>query len=192
MNIDLLSLSGHKIYGPKGIGALYMRKGLRLENFLHGGRHERDRRGGTENVSGVVGLAKAASLCAQRMESDMARLTDLTETFYTKITHEIPGVQLNGHATKRLPGLVNISFDGVESDTLVLSLDLMGIAVSNGSACASGSVEPSHVIRALHKSRDAARSAIRFSFGRNNDLKDVEVIVAALKEILTRLRRLQK
>jgi len=192
MNVDLLSLSGHKIYGPKGIGALYIRKGLKLEKLLHGGRHERDRRAGTENVTGAVGLGKAAEICAGRMEQDLSHARSLSESFYSQLTDTVAGVALNGDAKHRLPNIVNVSFDGVESDSLLLSLDLQGIAASNGSACTSGIVEPSHVITALGLPRNLAQSAIRFSFGRGNTEADIEYTVAALQSIVQRLRKLRR
>ncbi|MFQ5707569.1 MAG: cysteine desulfurase NifS [bacterium] len=188
LNVDLLSLSGHKIYGPKGIGALYIRKGLKIEKFLHGGKHERDRRAGTENVPAAVGLGKAAAICQQRLETDLGRLRDLSEALYTRIAQAVPGVHLNGHPTRRVPGIVNLSFDGVQSESLLMSLDLEGIAVSNGSACTSGSVEPSHVLKALKLSKNLADSAIRLSLGRGNTEEEVDVTVAALKTIVERLR----
>ena len=192
MNVDLLSLSGHKIYGPKGIGALYIRKGLLIEKFLHGGKHERDRRAGTENVAAAVGLGKAAEICQKRMEGDMGKLRNLSDELYAKIAQNIPDVYLNGHTTRRVPGILNLSFDGVESDSLLLSLDLKGIAVSNGSACSSGSIEPSHVLKALGLPKNLANSAIRFSLGRENATEEIDITVEALKEIIERLRGLKK
>lgn len=192
LNIALLTISGHKIYGPKGIGALYMRRGLKLEKFLHGGRHERDRRAGTENVSAAVGLGKAAQLCSQRMEEDMGQQRHLSEHLYNKITETLDGVYLNGHQSRRVPGIVNISFDGTESDSMVLSLDLKGIAVSNGSACTSGVVEPSHVLKALGLPKNLAISAIRFSLGRGTTVEEIDYTVEALQEVVQRLRRLKK
>lgn len=192
LDVDLLSLSGHKIYGPKGIGALYIRRGLQLEKFLHGGRHERDRRAGTENVPGAVGLGKAAEICRQRMEADLAHLRALAQELQSQIEETIPGVRLNGHPTQRVPGILNFSFEGVESDSLLLSLDLKGVAVSNGSACTSGTVEPSHVIKALGLGNHLANSAIRFSLGRGNTSEEIDRAVTALQEVLERLRRLRR
>lgn len=192
MNIDLLSVSAHKVYGPKGIGALYIRQGLKLEKLLHGGRHERDRRAGTENVAAAVGFAKAVAICRQRMESDRAHMRELSELLQTRIREEIPGTRVNGHPAQRLPGILNVSFEGVESDSLLLSLDLKGIAASNGSACTSGIVEPSHVILALGLPKAMAQSAIRFSLGRENTREDIEYTVDALREILARLRKLRR
>lgn len=192
MNIDLLSLSGHKLYGPKGIGALYMRQGLQLDKLLHGGKHERDRRAGTENVPAAVGLGKAAEICSQRMEEDIGKLRSLRDELFRKVTAAISGVHLNGHKTKRHPGILNLSFEGVASDSLLLSLDLKGIAVSNGSACTSGTIEPSHVLRAMGLPKDLTNSAIRFSFGRQNSSREIDEVVEALGEILARLRKLKR
>ncbi|MFQ5641710.1 MAG: cysteine desulfurase NifS [bacterium] len=192
MNVDMLSLSGHKFYGPKGIGALYMRRGLQIEKILHGGRHERDRRAGTENVSGAVGLGKAAEICQNRMESDLALFRKLGERLQTTLQQTLSGVHFNGHERHRLPGILNFSFEGAESDSLMLSLDLKGIAVSNGSACTSGTVEPSHVLRALGLPNNLANSAIRFSLGRGNTSEEIDLTVEALKEILERLRGLKR
>ena len=189
MNIDLLSLSGHKIYGPKGVGALYIRKGLRLEKCFHGGSHERDRRAGTENIPGAVGLGKAVGICKERLEADLTRLKMLSEEFQAKVSQTITDVHLNGHPTNRFPAIVNLSFAGVPSDSLLLSLDLKGIAVSGGSACSSGTVEASHVLTALRGPKSLARSALRFSLGRNNTSEEVERTVEALREIVARLRR---
>lgn len=192
LNVDLLSLSGHKFYGPKGIGALYIRRGLQIEKSLHGGRHERDRRAGTENVPGAVGLGRAAQICRERMELDLAHFRSLAKELCEKLNRGLSGVHLNSHKSHRLPGILNFSFDGVESDSLLLSLDLKGIAVSNGSACTSGTVEPSHVLKALGVPNNLANSAIRFSLGRGNTSEEIDYTVEALKEILGRLRGLKR
>ena len=192
MNIDLLSLSAHKIYGPKGVGALYLRQGIQLDKLLHGGKHERDRRAGTENVPMAVGLGKAAEICGSRMEQEMGQLRSLRDVLYEEISGRIGGVRLNGHEKKRLPGILNVSFDGIEGDALLLSFDLAGIAVSNGSACTSGTVEPSYVLKAMGLPRGAASSAIRFSFGRQNTAEEIDQTVDALDEILARLRKLRR
>ncbi|MFQ5602512.1 MAG: cysteine desulfurase family protein [bacterium] len=191
LNVDLLSFSSHKIYGPKGIGALYLRRGTKIEKLLHGGRHERDRRSGTENVPAAVGFGTAAEICRERLAEDMNHLCHLGRELIAKITQQLPGVRLNGHPEKRLPGIVNFSFAGVESDSLMLSLDLEGIAVSNGSACSSGSVEASHVLQAMGLSQDLNRSAIRFSLGRGNTSEDIDRTVDALTRIVQRLRALK-
>ncbi|MFQ5825087.1 MAG: cysteine desulfurase NifS [bacterium] len=192
MNVDLLSLSGHKIYGPKGIGALFIRRGVQIDKFFHGGKHERDRRAGTENVPAAVGLGKAAEICQNRMEKDFGYLRNLSNKLYSKISKTIPEVFLNGHPSRRVPGILNLSFEGVESESLLLNLDLKGIAVSNGSACSSGSVEPSHVLKALGLPKNLANSAIRFSLGRENTSEEIDLTVDALKEIVERLRGLNR
>jgi len=190
--VDLLTLSGHKLYGPKGIGAVYMRQGLRLDKLLHGGKHERDRRAGTENVAGAVGLGKASELAAQRMSEDTVHLQKLRDALTKGIEDTIAGVHFNGHDTDFHPGILNVSFEGVPSDSLLLSLDLKGIAVSNGSACTSGTVEPSHVLKAMGLQGSLANSALRFSFGRGNTFEEIEVTLAALAEIVQRLRKLRR
>ncbi|MCH8871910.1 cysteine desulfurase NifS [candidate division KSB1 bacterium] len=192
MNIDLLSISGHKIYGPKGIGALYIRRGIQIEKIMHGGKHERDRRAGTENIPGAVGLGKAAEICSRSMQEDREKLTELSDDLHLKISQTFPEVYLNGHETQRLPGILNVSFAGAESDSLLLSLDLKGIAVSNGSACSSGTIEPSHVLKALKLPKGLATSSIRFSLGRGNTSDEIDFTVEALQEIVSRLRGLKK
>lgn len=192
MNLDLLSLSGHKFYGPKGMGALYMRQGLQIEKFFHGGSHERDRRAGTENVPAAVGLGKAAEICRNRLESDWGKLKQLGEEFHRKVTGKISGVSLNGHSTERFPGILNFSFEGTVSDSMLLSLDLKGLAVSNGSACTSGMVEPSHVLSAMGLPKQSAQSAIRFSLGRSNTSEDIDKTIEALQEIVARLRGMKR
>lgn len=192
MNVDMLSISGHKIYGPKGIGALYIRREVQINKYMHGGKHERDRRAGTENIPGAVGLGKAAEICGQSMEADSEKLNKLSDDLYLKISQTLPKVHLNGHEAQRVPGILNLSFDGAESDSLLLSLDLNGIAVSNGSACSSGTIEPSHVLKALGLPKNLANSAIRFSLGRENTSEELDSTVEALQEIVERLRGLGK
>ena len=192
MNIDMLSISGHKIYGPKGIGALYIRRGIQIEKIMHGGKHEHDRRAGTENIPGAVGLGKAAEICSRSMEKDRVKLTELRDDLQRKISDILPEVHLNGHETKRLPGILNMSFPGAASDSLLLSLDLKGIAVSNGSACSSGTIEPSHVLKGLKLPKNLANSAIRFSLGKENTPEEIDVTVGVLQEIVSRLRGLKK
>jgi len=184
MPIDLLSASSHKIYGPKGIGFLFVRKGVRLAPLLHGGGHERRRRAGTENVPAIVGFGKAAEVCAASMESEAARLRQLTGRLVEGVLGGIPGVSLNGHPSDRLPGLVNFAIEGVENESLLMSLDLKGIAASNGAACTSGSLEPSHVMRVLGQ----RHAAVRFSLGRSNTEDEVDYVVESLVEIVGRLR----
>jgi cysteine desulfurase len=192
MNIDLLSLSAHKFYGPKGVGALFMRRGLQLDKLIHGGHQERDRRAGTENVAGVVGLGKAAELCQQRMEEDERRLAKLSGDLYSKLKQSIGSVYLNGHESQRLPGTLNLSFDGVSNDSLMQNLDLKGIAVSGGSACNSGMAEASHVLNAMGLPMNLILSAVRFSLGRDNNEEDIDYAVEVLTEVVERLRTVKK
>ena len=187
-NLDMFSISGHKIYGPKGVGAIYVRKGTRIAAWSHGGHHERSRRAGTENVPDIVGLAKAVEIAGRDMEKQSRHLKNLTEAFYRKVTQVIPDVLLNGHLEKRIPGTLNLSFKAVEGESIILSLDLKGVAVSTGSACASGSLEPSHVLSAMGVAPEIAQAAIRFSFGRENTMEDVDYLVGILPEIVNRLR----
>ena len=188
LNVDMLSMSGHKIYGPKGVGAIYIRKGTRITSWSHGGSHERSRRAGTENVPGIVGLAKTVEIAQRDMEQQSQQMKNLTEAFYQKVTHAIPDVILNGHLEKRIPNTLNLSFKAVEGESIILSLDLKGVAVASGSACTSGTLEPSHVLSAMGISPEIAQGAIRFSFGRENTMEDVEYIVGILPEIVSRLR----
>ncbi len=187
-NLDMLSISGHKIYGPKGVGAIYIRKGTRIAAWSHGGHHERSRRAGTENVPGIVGLAKAVEIAGRDIEGQSRHLRNLTEAFYRKLTQAVPDVILNGHLEKRIPSTLNLSFKAVEGESIILSLDLKGVAVSTGSACASGSLEPSHVLSAMGVAPEIAQAAIRFSFGRDNSMEDVDYVVGILPEIVNRLR----
>jgi cysteine desulfurase len=188
LDVDMLSMSGHKIYGPKGVGAIYIKKGTRVTSWSHGGSHERSRRAGTENVPGIVGLAKAVEIAYRDMEEQSQHLKNLTETFYQKLTQTISNVILNGHMEKRIPNTLNLSFKAVEGESIILSLDLKGVAVASGSACTSGTLEPSHVLSAMGISPEIAQGAIRFSFGRDNTMEDVDYVVEILPEIVSRLR----
>ena len=180
--VDLLSLSAHKFYGPKGTGMLYCRRGVKLQPLLFGGSHENERRAGTENVAGIVGLARA-------MELPATDLFALTEQLASGILEKIPGAHRNGHATLRTGNTVNFSFAGCEMSGLLLGLDLEGVAVSSGSACAVGSPEPSHVLTAMGLPKELARAAVRFSFGKDSVPVDVPEILAALVRVVTRLRQ---
>jgi cysteine desulfurase len=184
--VSLLSLSGHKFYGPKGLGALFVRRGVKLQPILFGGHQERERRAGTENVAGIVGLGKAAELIMASQAAESERLRALSENFWQQVQKIFPSAALNGHPESRLPAVLNISFPGFESTALLMSLDLQGIAVSNGSACSSGSVEVSHVLRAMKLSRERAVSALRFSFGKYTTAAEVETTLQALAKILQR------
>lgn len=188
LNVDLLSLSGHKIYGPKGIGALFIRKGTKIEPLIHGGHHERNRRAGTENVPAIVGLGKAVEVVAQKMEEESQHLINLRNKLWKGIKEKIDYVKLNGHPERRLPNTLNVSFEFVEGESMILNLDLKGIAVSTGSACTSGSLEPSHVLRAMKVEPAIAQGSIRFSLGKGNTEEDIEYVLEVLPEIVFRLR----
>lgn len=188
LNVDMLSLSGHKIYGPKGIGAIYIRKGVRITPWSHGGHHERSRRAGTENIPGIIGFAKAAEVAFRELDDQNRHLKNLTETFYRKLVETVPDVILNGDLNSRAVNTLNLSFKGVEGESIILSLDLKGVAVASGSACTSGTLEPSHVLSAMGIAPEIAQGAIRFSFGRNNTIEDVEYVTSIIPEIVNRLR----
>lgn len=188
MRADLLSLSGHKIYGPKGVGAIYIRKGVEIEPTAHGGHHENDVRSGTENTVGIVGMGMAAELAAEERESEFRHLSEMRDALEARIRVEIEGVRVNGHPQRRLPGTLNVSFPGAEGESLIMSLDLEGIAVSTGSACTSGAIEPSHVLLALGRDPRTALGSVRFSFGRDNTMGDVDYVMSRLPGIVSRLR----
>jgi cysteine desulfurase len=187
-NVDMLSISSHKIYGPKGVGTIFIRKGVRITPWSHGGHHERSRRAGTENIPGIVGFAKALELVVKELEDQNKHLRSLTEAFYKKLVETIPDVILNGDLERRIPNTLNLSFKGVEGESIILSLDLKGVAVASGSACTSGTLEPSHVLSAMGIDPAIAQGAIRFSFGQDNTMEDVEYVASLLPEIVERLR----
>ncbi len=184
---DLLSLSAHKFYGPKGIGALYVRKGTKLKVFNFGGSQERKLRPGTENVPGIVGLGRSIELAAADMEEKVKKATELRDKLIKGLL-SIEDVKLNGHPTERLPGNANVSIEFVEGESLILSLDLKGIAVSSGSACTSGSLDPSHVLMAMGLDHQTAHGSLRFSLGYRNTQEDVDYVLEVIPEIVTRLR----
>jgi cysteine desulfurase len=188
LGVDLFSLSAHKFYGPKGAGALYVRKGTQLEQIQHGGRHERGYRAGTQNVPGIVGLGEAAALARKNLATETGRLTEIRDRFESSILERIESATVNGSATDRVPNTANIRFDGLEGEALVIALDLKGMAVSSGAACSSGAVEPSHVLIAIGLSADQARSSIRFSLGQQNDGQQVGALLDALPEVVQHLR----
>ena len=190
LGLDLLSLSAHKLYGPKGVGALYVRKGTRLEPLLHGGHHERDRRPGTENVPGIVGLGAAAELAARTLGAEAARLAALRDRLESGILARVENARVNGDPARRQPNTLNLAFGGVKGESLVMALDLAGLACSTGSACASGSVEPSHVLQALGLSGDQARSSIRLSLGRYNTEAEIDAALEVIPREVERLRAL--
>jgi len=187
-HIDLLSLSGHKFNGPKGIGALYVRRGVRIGSIQKGGSQERGMRAGTENVPGIIGLGKASELAGAEMDEKIKKLTGLREKLIEGIIAKIPDVKLNGHRTARLPGNVNFSFLYVEGESLLLNLDLKGVAASSGSACTSGSLDPSHVLLAMGLTHEVAHGSLRLSLGRNNTEADADYCLEVLPGILERLR----
>jgi len=188
LGVDMLSLSAHKFYGPKGIGVLYIRQGVRIDPLFHGGSHERRRRAGTENLPAIVGLAKALELAEQHREKEHQRLTELSEYFINSVQEKIPEVYLNGSRDNRVPSTVNLSFKGVEGESIILSLDIKGVAVSSGSACTSGSLEASHVLHAMGTDILLAQGSIRFSMGRFTTRDEIEYTVSILPEIIDRLR----
>ena len=186
--VDLLSLSAHKLYGPKGVGALYVRKGTVIEPLIHGGAHEGKMRAGTENTAGIIGFGISAELAQFEMDSEARHLSVLRRRLEDLVACRIPEYVINGHPEQHLPGTLNVSFPGAEGDALILSLDLKGIAVSSGSACTSGAIEPSHVLMALGLDPRAALSSLRFSLGRGNTEEDVDYVMAHLPDVVGRLR----
>lgn len=190
MNIDMLSASGHKFNGPKGIGFLYIRKGLKLKSFIHGGQQERGRRAGTENVPGIVGIAKACEIAMAEMEERMKKETELRDYLIERILKEIPYTRLNGHSRKRLPNNVNISFQFVEGESILIMLDMAGICASSGSACTSGSVDPSHVLLAIGLPHEIAHGSLRLTLGYENTKEEMDTVVDNLKRIITNLRNM--
>ena len=188
MGIDMLSLSGHKFHAPKGVGALYIRTGVKIERFIQGGAQERTQRAGTENLASIVGMGKAIELAAEKVDEHNAYLTGLRDHMISRILTEIPATRLNGHAEKRLPGNVNVSIRYIEGEALLLSMDIKGIAASSGSACTSGSLDPSHVLLAIGLPHEIAHGSLRLSLSEDNTLEEVDYAVGSLKEIVTRLR----
>ena len=190
LNIDLLSFSGHKIYGPKGIAGLYIRKGTKMASVQHGGEHERRRRAGTENVPGAVGLGKAVEVRARDMAAEETRVRALRDRLWTGLSARVPEVRLNGHPTERLPGTSNVCFRHIESESIVLGLDLKGIGVSAGSACTAGSVEPSHVLVAMGVPLDWAMGTVRCSLGRSTTAEDIDYVLDSVEPLAGKLRSL--
>jgi cysteine desulfurase len=188
LKVDLLSISAHKLYGPKGVGALYIRKGTKLAPLMHGGGQEKMRRAGTENVPAIVGLGKAVELAWQEMDKEAERLAGLRDKLIKGLMEKIDHVQLNGHPTRRLPNNIHVSVDFVEGESMLLNLDLEGIYASTGSACSSASLEPSHVLLALGLSPDQAHGSVRFTLGRENSEEDIERVLDVLPGIIAKLR----
>jgi len=189
MHIDLLSFSGHKIYGPKGVAGLFVRKGTKMVAIQHGGEHERRRRAGTENVAGIVGLGKAAEIRGRDMHDEAVRVTALRDRLWQGIAARVSEVRLQGHPTERLPGTANICYRHVESESIVLGLDLRGIAVSAGSACTSGNVEPSYVLVAMGVPLDWAMGAVRSSLGRSTTADDIDYVIDSVEPLVRKLRQ---
>lgn len=184
LGVDLLSISAHKMYGPKGIGALYVRRGLKLDSLMTGGSHERGRRAGTENVTGIVGFGKACEIAERDIESDSARITKLRDQFEERLLSAIPYAAINCSGADRLPGTSNVCFGAVKGETIFIQCDLQGIALSTGSACSSGSVEPSHVLTATGLDAGRAEGSIRFSFGKTNRVEDIDYLLERLPAIV--------
>ena len=188
LKVDLLSMSAHKLYGPKGAGGLYVRKGTKLVSLMQGGEQEKMRRAGTENVPAIVGLGKAVELARQEMDKEAERLAGLRDKLTEGLMDKIDHIHLNGHPTRRLPNNVNVSVDFVEGESMLLNLDLEGICASTGSACSSASLEPSHVLLALGLSPEQAHGSLRFTLGRENTEADVERVLEVLPAIVAKLR----
>ncbi|SHE96159.1 cysteine desulfurase NifS [Alkalibacter saccharofermentans] len=188
LGVDLMSISGHKIYGPKGIGALYVRKGVKIDNLIHGGAQEKKKRGGTENTPAIAGFAKACEMAQSTLTDQIKQATELRDYMIKGILDSIPEVKLNGHPEKRLPGNVNVSIRYIEGESILLSLDLIGIAASSGSACTSGSLDPSHVLLAIGLSHEIAHGSLRFSIGKYTTKEEVDFVLDKLPGIIQRLR----
>lgn len=190
MNIDLLSMSAHKFYGPKGVGVLYIRKGVKIASFMHGGSQENKRRASTENVAGIVGMGKAIELATSNVEQYNSKLIALRDRTINEIMNTIPYTRLNGHSHKRLPGNVNFSFEFIEGESMLLMLDSKGIQASSGSACTSGSLDPSHVLLAIGLPHEIAHGSLRLSFGEENNDSDIDMLVDTLPKIVAKLREM--
>ncbi|MFZ0442576.1 MAG: cysteine desulfurase NifS [Methanobacterium sp.] len=190
LNVDMLSLSAHKLYGPKGVGALYMKQGVRIEPIMYGGGHEKGIRPGTENVPGIVGLGKACSIAKENLQRDAQRLISLRDMLIDGVLSEIEESYLNGHKTKRLPNNANFRFTGIEGESLILHLDGKGIATSTGSACSSTKLEPSHVLMAIGLKEVEAHGSLRISLGHENTEEDIIYTISAIKEVVEKLRKM--
>ena len=190
LGVDMLSLSGHKFYGPKGTGVLFVRRGAPYLPLLLGGGQERERRSGTENIAGIVGLSLALELANAGREEASAHCAALRDRIIREVTDAIPDTRLNGHPTQRLPNNINFSFEGVEGESILLGLDMAGVAASSGSACSSGSLEPSHVLLALGQTAELARSSLRITLGKENTGEEVDYLLGVLTDLVGRLRQL--
>lgn len=190
LNIDSLSLSAHKFYGPKGIGVLYVKKGIKFNKFINGGHQEKNKRAGTENVVGIVGLSKAMELAYRDLEEHNKKIKELRDYYVSQVKEKIPYIKINGDMEKRLPGNSNISFRFIEGESLLLNLDLKGICASSGSACTSGSLDPSHVLLAIGLPHEIAHGSLRISIGKYNTKEEIDYVVESLVEIVGRLREM--
>ena len=190
LGVDLLSISGHKFHGPKGVGALYVKKGTRISSFIHGGMQERGKRAGTENVPYIVGMATALEIACNNLDNYTTKVTVLRDKLIKGITESIPYVKLNGHAEKRLPGNANFSFRYIEGESMLLWLDMNGIAASSGSACTSGSLDPSHVLLAIGLPHEIAHGSLRISLSYENTEEEVDKLLEVLPGIVDKLRKM--
>ena len=190
LGVDMMSMSSHKIYGPKGVGALYIRNGVKVDSILTGGHQERMKRGGTTNVPAIVGFAEAFKIADSEREQNFEYVSMLRDRFIDKVIQKVPFIKLNGHRTNRLPANADFSFEYIEGESILFSLDIAGIAVSSGSACSSGSLEPSHVLLALGVDEALAHGSIRFSFGKHNTVEEIDYAVDVLSESVERLRQM--
>lgn len=190
LSIDMLSASGHKFNGPKGVGFLYIRKGVKIRSFIHGGAQERNRRAGTENVPGIVGLGAAAECAFAKMDERMEKVSELRDYLIERIEAEIPYCRLNGDRTKRLPNNVNFSFRFIEGESLLIMLDMKGICASSGSACTSGALDPSHVLLAIGLPHEIAHGSLRLTLSEENTKEEMDYVVDAVKEVVDRLRQM--
>lgn len=189
MGIDMLSLSGHKIYGPKGIGALYVKKNIDFEKFINGGHQEKNKRAGTENTAGIVGLGKAAELAKQNLDEHIEKMKELRNYYIEKVSKTIPNIKINGAINARLPGNSNISFSGINGNDLLLELDNVGICASSGSACTAKTTNLSHVLMAIGLREDLIKGALRVTFGEFNTKEEVDYLVTNLQKSVQKLRK---
>lgn len=188
LNVDLLTISGHKLYAPKGVGALFVKRGTRLVPLVHGGHQERNRRGGTENVAGIIAMGRASQIAMRDMEKETEHLKTLRDRLEKGMADRIPHIKVNGHADKRLPNTANISFEFVEGESLLLNLDMKGIAASSGSACTSGSLEPSHVLVSMGLTHELSHGSVRFSLGKSNTIEEIDYLLEIMPPIVERMR----
>ncbi|NIP32228.1 MAG: aminotransferase class V-fold PLP-dependent enzyme [Candidatus Dadabacteria bacterium] len=192
MPVDLASVSSHKIYGPKGVGALYIKKGTQLESLVHGGGQERGKRSGTENVPGIFGFGKSCELAIEEQNEEILRINELTKVLTDGILNNVKGTYINGHLEKRVSNTINVGFDDIEGDSLVMNLDLEGVAASTGSACSEGNVDPSHVLLAMGLNKEKAISSLRLSLGRFTKLEEINTFLEILPEVVNRIRELKE